>query len=154
MKTHWKKLVNPDYLGAYDFQPGEERVLTIANVTSETVTNSDGKGEDCIVCRFTTGKPMILNRTNAKTIAKLYGTPYIEEWAGKSIQLYVTRVRAFGDMVEALRIRPTEPKVEKEKITPERFAKMLEAIKSGQFSASDACERFALTPDQLKQLPK
>lgn len=23
-KTHWKKLTNPDYLGAYAFDPGEE----------------------------------------------------------------------------------------------------------------------------------
>lgn len=24
-KTHWKKYTNPDYLGAYAFQPGEEK---------------------------------------------------------------------------------------------------------------------------------
>jgi len=25
--THWKKLTNPDYLGAYDFAIGEERIV-------------------------------------------------------------------------------------------------------------------------------
>ena len=34
-------------------------------------------------------KPMIVNSTNAKTIEKLYKTPYIEEWKGRKIQLFV-----------------------------------------------------------------
>ena len=28
-KTHWKKLNNPDYLGAYALEPGQELVATI-----------------------------------------------------------------------------------------------------------------------------
>ena len=100
--THWKKLNNPDYLGAYAFQPGEEIIATIGSVGRETITNADGKKEECTVAHFTAPagiKPMILNPTNCKTIEKVAGTPYIEQWQGVMIQLYVTQVKAFGDVV-------------------------------------------------------
>lgn len=113
--THWKKLTNPDYLGAYALEPNEDMVVTIKSVANELVASPDGKKETCLVMRFTENvKPMVLNATNSKTIAKLFKTPYIEEWVGRKIQLYVqTGVKAFGDVVDALRVRPFLP-VEKE----------------------------------------
>lgn len=110
--THWKKLTNPDYLGAYSvMDAGHDLVLTIKNVKEELVSGTDGKKEQCVVAYFAEGcKPMILNKTNMKAIEKLYGTPFIEEWVGKRIQVYSARVKAFGETVDALRIRPTIPK--------------------------------------------
>lgn len=108
--THWKKLSNPNYLGAYSIEDGKDLVLTICNVKQEEVTGTDGKKEDCIVCYFSDSpKPMILNSTNAKQIQKLLGTPYIENWAGHKIQIGSEKVKAFGDVVEALRVRKTLP---------------------------------------------
>ena len=80
-KTHWKKLNNPDYLGAYALEPGQELVATIKVVRKEMVTGPDGKKEECTVVHFAEKeiKPLILNTTNAKTIQKIYKTPYIEE---------------------------------------------------------------------------
>jgi hypothetical protein len=110
IKTHWKKLVNPDYLGAYSLQPKEEKVLTIARVTRDKVKGTGGKTQECTILHFNEKeKPMILNRLNAKIITKIYGTPYIEEWVTKKIQIYVDMVDAFGEQVEALRIRPFIP---------------------------------------------
>jgi len=110
-QTHWKKLYNPEFLGAYSLEPGKDLVVTIKSVTSEKVTGADGKKEECMVMRFVEPqKPMILNATNAKAIQKLYKTPLIEEWAGKKIQLFVDKVKAFGEVVEALRIRNYVPK--------------------------------------------
>lgn len=112
-KTHWKKLSNPDYLGAYALEPGKDLIVTIQSVGEEHVTGTDGKKEDCIVAHFAEAdvKPMILNATNCKTISKIYGTPYIEEWRGCVIQLYVAEVQAFGDTVEALRVRKYKPNI-------------------------------------------
>jgi hypothetical protein len=129
--THWKKLTNPDYLGAYAFQPGEEMIVTIKNVANEIVTGTDGKKESCSVMHFIEDnvKPLVLNATNNKTIAKALKTPYVEHWAGKKIQLYVETVKAFGEMVDAVRVRPFLP-VEKELICAdcgkkiEKFGKM------------------------------
>lgn len=114
-KTHWKKLHNPNYLGAYELMPGQELTLTIAKVQEELVIGADGKKENCSVMHFCEKgvKPMILNVTNSKTIAKLYGTPYVEDWAGKKITIYSAEVKAFGELVEALRIRPYLPKSDK-----------------------------------------
>jgi DNA-directed RNA polymerase subunit RPC12/RpoP len=113
--THWKKLTNPDYLGAYALEPNQDLVVTIKSVSNELVTGPDGKQETCSVIRFAENvKPMVLNATNSKTITKLFKTPYIEEWTGRKIQLYVQKgVKAFGEIVDALRIRPFLP-VEKE----------------------------------------
>ena len=113
-KTHWKKLQNPDYLGAYALENGKDLIATIKTVGLEMIIGADGKKEECTVIHFLEDKikPMILNATNAKTITKLYKTPFIEEWAGRKIQLYSESVKAFGDVVEALRIRAFVPKVE------------------------------------------
>ena len=88
-ETHWKKLINPDYLGAYSLDPGKDMVLTIRQVKKEMVTGADGKKEECIVCYWQEDqKPMILNVTNCKMITKLLKTPYIEHWAGHRIQIF------------------------------------------------------------------
>jgi len=111
VQTHWKKLYNPDYLGAYSLEPGKDIILTIANVKNEIIMGTDGKKEECMVMRFSNNeKPMIINATNAKTITKLLQTPYIENWSGHRIQIFADKVKAFGDVVEAVRIRPTLPK--------------------------------------------
>lgn len=110
MKTHWKKLTNPDYLGAYALEEDKDIVLTIGYVREEKVTGTDGKKDDCVVCHFSERvKPMILNATNMKTITKLLGTPYIEDWAGHKIQIGIEKVKAFGDVVDALRVRKFLP---------------------------------------------
>lgn len=109
--THWKKLTNPLYLGSYSIEDGKDLILTISDVREEQVVGADGKKEDCTVCYFSDAdKPMILNSTNAKMISKVLGTPYIEEWRGHKIQIGIERVKAFGDVVDALRVRKTAPK--------------------------------------------
>ena len=108
-ETHWKKLTNPNYLGSYAFIPGEEKIVTIESVAKEQVVGESGKTEDCIVAHLIGEKPLILNKTNCKAISKLFGTPYIEEWAGRKIVLAVQRVKAFGEEVDAVRVKPKLP---------------------------------------------
>lgn len=103
--THWKKLTNPNYIGSEILQPGQELKLTIEKVQKEQVKTAEGT-QECIVAYFKGGqKGMIINKTNAKIITKVLDTPYIEQWAGKSIIIYAAKVRAFGEMVEALRVK-------------------------------------------------
>lgn len=111
MLTHWKKLTNPDYLGAYALEDGKDIILTISSIREETVTGPDGKKDTCPVCRFAERgvKPMVLNATNMKMITKLFNTPYIENWVGKKIQIGVKKVKAYGDIVDALRVRDFLP---------------------------------------------
>jgi hypothetical protein len=152
MKTHWKKLFNPNYMGAYSLEPGQEIALTIARVVTEKVTNADGRAEDCMICYWKENeKPMILNKTNATAVAKATGSNYIEEWIGNRVSIYLARVKAFGDTVEALRIREKAPQP-KRTLNEAEFARMKESIQSGKFSAESAKEKFSLTPEQIAAL--
>ncbi len=52
---------------------------------------------------------MILNVTNSKTIQKLMKSPYIEDWIKKRITLIVKTVSAFGEKVDAVRVKNELP---------------------------------------------
>lgn len=107
--THWKKLTDPNYIGSHDFQPGQELTVVIESVNKERIELFNGKGmdiKDCVLAKFKGAKkPMILNKENMKLITKVTGTPYIEQWVGKSITLHVVPVRAFGETVDAVRVK-------------------------------------------------
>lgn len=107
--THWKQLINMDYIGAYALPDGKDLTLTIDRVVKEMVTGNNGKKEMCMVAYFKEKeyKPMILNRTNAKSITALAGSPYIEKWQGQRVTLYATTTNLGRETVECLRIRPT-----------------------------------------------
>ncbi|MBR5808841.1 MAG: hypothetical protein IKY39_01870 [Clostridia bacterium] len=110
---HWKKMFNPDYIGAYELEEGQELILTIKTVQPEMVTGDRGRKEELLVARFEENvKPMILNKTNCKTIQKIYRTPEIEKWMGKKIQIYATTTTFGGEVVECLRIRDKAPVIE------------------------------------------
>lgn len=51
-ETHWKKLINPDYLGAYSLEAGKDMILTIREVKREMITGTGGKKEECPVCHW------------------------------------------------------------------------------------------------------
>jgi hypothetical protein len=109
-KTHWKKNYNYDYLGSYSLPDGKDVTLTIAKTAKEKVIGANGKKEECFVVYFSNAeKPMILNRTNAKTITKVVGSPFVEDWVGKTVIVGVDTVSAFGESVEALRVRNIKP---------------------------------------------
>lgn len=113
-KTHWRKFIETNYLGGFDLADGKggfrEITATINRVQKETVKNQQGKDEDVLTLHFDGLKPMILNVTNSKTMAKLTGSAYVEDWVGRSIIIGTEKVKAFGDTHDALRIRPYPPK--------------------------------------------
>ena len=112
--THWKNLANYDYLGAYSLKNGKDKIVTIKEIKQELVTGNGGRKENCIVAHFSDEeKPMILNKTNCKTIQKVYSTPLIEEWVGKKIVLFASTTSLAGETVECLRIRPYPPVADK-----------------------------------------
>ena len=109
-KTHWKNNFDYQYLGGYSIE-GDDLELTIVEVKNEMVKGQSGRDESCMVIYFEeVDKGMICNKTNAKTITTVHGTPYIEEWPGKKILLGTEKVSAFGETTDALRIRQIKPK--------------------------------------------
>jgi hypothetical protein len=66
-----------------------------------------------------TEKGLVLNKTNAMTIAALYG-PEMNEWLGKRITLYTERVRIGGENKIAIRVVKQVPApVEQKVLIPE-----------------------------------
>lgn len=125
---------NPNYLGSWDLDeaPNRELILTIDKIIDEKVV-TNGQSELCTVCHWTDKnfKPMILNITNKKTICKLYKTKDTEKLAGKSLIIGTDKVKAFGDVFDALRVRSRIPQIKKaEAIKCESCGKEIEAYGS------------------------
>jgi len=152
--THYKKLQNPDYIGAYALMNGDESTeltVTIRSVSNQQITGADGKKEECTVAVLEGQKPMILNATNLKSITKVLGTPFIEQWSGRQITLYVKKVKAFGDVVDALRVRET---VIKESLTPNhpKWNDAKAAIKAGTVTVDQIQKKYVVSPQHLTDL--
>lgn len=100
------------YVAAADLN-GKTVALTIKTVTMEEMTTHDSKKVQKPVVWFEKAtKGFVLNLTNAKIIAALYGDE-TDDWTGKRIAIYPTRVKAFGQMQDCIRVReeiPAQPK--------------------------------------------
>ena len=103
---------NPNYLGSWDLEemPNREITLTIDKIVDEKIVTA-GSSEVNTVCYWTDKnyKPMILNITNKKTLARLYKTKDTDKLKGKAVVIGIEKVKAFGDMHDALRIRARIP---------------------------------------------
>jgi hypothetical protein len=114
--THWKALFPTKYLASHDLK-GADVTLTVRAVVMEVIESPRGDETRPVVYFKETAertkpgaeeKRLILNRTNASTIAKMHGND-ADQWKDKQVTLFSTTVSAFGDQVEAIRIRPFNP---------------------------------------------
>jgi len=141
--------MNPNYLGAYALEPNQDLIVEITEVKTESVMNADGRNEECLVAHLKDQKPLIVNKTNAKAIAKVCGSNYIEDWKGKQIALYISNVKAFGELVEAIRVRTVAPKAKsKRKLNDDDFKKLVKAVADGSYNLEDALSNFVLNDAQ------
>ena len=112
MKTDYRKLMDKPYLGAWDIPENGDLILTVKSVGTEEVKGESGRSEDCMVIHFSdANKPMICNITNAKSIAKVANSKYIEDWPGVRIALYQAEVQFGREMRDAIRVRDYAPKL-------------------------------------------
>jgi hypothetical protein len=114
---HWRNMMSSDKLHAADLM-GKDATVVIETVkqgeypdlvdSSKKILKPDlyFKGKK---------KPLGLNSTNARAIAKLLGSPNTEQWVGKAITLYPTVTRAFGEEHECIRIRNRLPNQQQSK---------------------------------------
>ena len=102
---------NSNYIGGWTFADGD-KVLTIKDVISANVKNEKNQsGEEKICVVFAElDKPMVLNSTNNDTITRVIGSPQFEDWVGHRIKVGTEKVRAFGDVWDAVRVRDEQPK--------------------------------------------
>lgn len=108
----FRKYMDKNYLGSWDVPEGEDLVLTVDHCERNEVQNERGS-EKKLVMYFKEKeyKPMILNTVNSEAISEAYGSKRVEDWEGKKIAITTEKVKAFGSLKDALRIRPYKPKV-------------------------------------------
>ena len=106
----YRKFMDKNYLGSWDVPDDEDLILTIDHAARDDVKNERGSERKLTIHFVEDYKPMILNATNSKAISEAYGSSKVEDWAGKRISIYTTKVTAFGGTTDALRIRTYPPK--------------------------------------------
>ena len=108
-----------DYMGAIDIDDGAEPILTIQHLYNGEITLSKGKEKKKVITfveervpGIREVRPLVLNRTNWKTLKKLFGTMNAATLEGKKIQLYLQpgiRNPGTGEKGSGIRIREKIP---------------------------------------------
>lgn len=105
----FRSLYDRDYIYAFDLG-GRDVTVKIAKVEAAVLTGSGGRKTRKPVVYFDgKEKGLALCKTNAKTIATLYGND-TEKWVGRSVTLYPTTTMFGVETVDCIRVRPVVPK--------------------------------------------
>ena len=109
--AHYKSMFDAtDMLFAHDLG-GREVTVEIAKVYAGDLVGEKGRKtrKPFLVFKGKTGeKKLAVNKTNGKTIAKLYGTD-TNDWVGKLVTLFPTTTDFGGETVDCIRIKPSVP---------------------------------------------
>lgn len=95
------------YLKAGDLK-NKKVALTIVKVETDTI----GDESKLVVYFKGTDKGLVLNKTNANSIAVVTNSEDTDDWAGKKITLYPTKVEFQGKRVAAIRIEEPDEVLE------------------------------------------
>ena len=129
-------------LYAYDLEdsPGKDHdtVVQIEKAYGGEVTGEKGRKTKKPILKFAgLDKTLALNKTNGKTIKKLYGKDG-DKWPGCWITLYVTTVDYDGETRDCIRVRPQKP--ESVRSGQQRRAPRQEIDVEAIVAAYDACD--------------
>jgi hypothetical protein len=160
-KTHYRKVFKSEHLGSADLEEMLEEkkklVFTIKHVVQYNLVPNDrksgvsvaGKRIGANIAFFTDKtKPLVLNATNSKIMAKLTGSKFVEEWRDVTIELYInSNVRFGNDTVSGVRIKDKFPVLEKHELTPDsRFwAKAQERALAKEATFESLNENYTIT---------
>ena len=167
-KSHYRKVFKSDHLGTPDLEEfieeGKGMIYTIKYVT-QFVLDSNIKNSGITVAGKRIGaniayfkeeiKPLVLNSTNSKQVAKFTGSKFVDDWNNVLIELYIdTNVKMKGQVVGGVRIRPTQPQLTKEELTPThaRWSAAKEAVKAGK--EKGVLSQFIVSSANLELLNK
>lgn len=138
-KTDYRSLMDKTYLGAWDIPESGDLIVTIRKVAKEKVVGDGGRTEECMVIHFSEAeKGMICNAGNAKSIAKVANSKFIEDWVGVRIALYSKEVEFRHELRDAIRVRDYAPKLP-EKLICSECGKPITA--QGDYSAETIAEQ-------------
>lgn len=107
MLDTWEKILDPNFINAELIGPvGSERIVTIEDIDFRecfnSKTNAKEKKQSLIMKEC---KPLPLNKTNTKTLIKLFGADKPEMCVGKKVVLYVANVKVGKVQTTGIRIK-------------------------------------------------
>lgn len=119
----YRLLFPSSFLSAVDLH-GKDVTLTIRRVLVEELQMTGGKKQKkpCVWFEETKAKAdktgteekrLVLNVTNARAVAKLYGNE-VNDWSGKRITLYPTTTSFGPEVKDCIRVRETAPDAEEQ----------------------------------------
>lgn len=114
LESHWRLLHPSKYMCAADLR-GRDLTARIKTVSQDDlpVAGSSEKKTSMVITFHDQPKPLVANVTNLRLIAQVLG-PYVMDWIGKPITLFVTKKEANGKaikdpstkkVVDAIRVR-------------------------------------------------
>jgi len=106
---HYRQMFDNKFIGAWDIPKGRDATVTIARVVAQEITSQRGKDRKPVLFFQGKSKGMVINKTNGKAIARMYGDD-TTGWVGKQIAIYASTTSAQGEEVECLRVRPSAPR--------------------------------------------
>ena len=106
----YRTMFDSEWVRAWDLG-GRALTVTIVKVAAGVLENQKARKKDKKPVVWFKGaqKPLALNKTNAKTIAQLYGND-TTAWIGKTITIYPTRTQFGNEEVDCIRIKPEMPR--------------------------------------------
>lgn len=98
------------FISGDDLAASGPKTLTIQRIYQDEAVNNEGKKSTVWTIQFAEArKPMILNKSNAKTIAKIYGSTEANDWIGKRITIMHRVGMAYGDIKNLVTVKPELP---------------------------------------------
>jgi hypothetical protein len=109
--TDVRQMFDSAYIGAWDLQ-GKDATVTIARVVAGELAKAGTSKKDKAPIMYFEGKDkgMVLNKTNMRAIASLYGGFKVKDWIGKPITIYATTCQFGPNTVDCIRVKNQLPR--------------------------------------------
>lgn len=111
---HWREFNETEFLSSSDLEMlgVKESVFVITDVSEKNIKHADGNTNRTLLINLQgQSKAMQIYAKNSKALIKVTGSPYPNEWIGKSITVYISyNDKSFGKVEDRLRVRDRAPK--------------------------------------------
>ena len=107
LKGNWRTHSGYTFLSSLDFETSQATTMEIIKVTMENAIDPATKKTKKLMSLVLKGtdRIMALNKTNAKRITELTGTPIVERWKGFKITIEKKPINCFGKQQHCLRVK-------------------------------------------------
>ena len=121
--------------------------LTIKDTEQDTVAGPRGEQSKVIVSFVERPKKLILNKTNARTLARALG-PETDNWRGATVMLGVESVKVGRNTVPSIRVKSASAARRQAPQAPQRPNANGAAVSQPQVAAQD--DLFAVEPEPVR----